>query len=396
MMTTTSTPAVPAPPPSVKLFGLEPIRAAFEYASMRRMNRQQLPRGDGHPIVVFPGLASDGKTMTALRDFLRDLGYTVYDWGRGYNNGPQGDTSEWLRELALDIQQMVSAHTEGVTLLGWSLGGIYAREVSKHIKPAVRQVITIGSPFAAEPTQVRVGLLWRWVNGRPMQLDDALRTQLQTAPEVPTTSIYSRTDGVVAWQTCIQPGEHPHVEHVEVEASHCGMCWNPSVLRAVAERLHRQPKKPDRHDKEHPMTMKTLRNRFVAAAALCAFGATFAQAPLPAVKRSGAVEYLSGGIGSDESTAIKAVSTQWPLTLEFAVNTQPRADYASDVQVTIRDAHDTAVFQTTSSGPFLLVKLPPGQYKVDAQYQGKTLRQSVTVAQGKAAHESFVWPASAG
>lgn len=390
-MTTTHLRAVP--PPSVKLFGLEPIRAALEYASMRRMNRQQLPRGDGHPIVVFPGLASDGKTMATLRDFLRDLGYTVYDWGRGFNSGPKGDTAEWLRELALDIQQMVSAHSEGVTLLGWSLGGIYAREVSKHIRPAVRQVITIGSPFAAEPEQVRVGLLWRWVNGRPMQLDDALRTQLQTAPDVPTTSIYSRTDGVVAWQTCIQPGEHPHVEHVEVEASHCGMCWNPSVLQVVAERLHRQPK---RVEKEHPMISKSIRNRFLAAAALCAFGAAFAQGPLPAVKRSGTVEYLSGGIGSDESTAIKAASAHWPLTLEFAVNTQPRADYASDVQVTIRDAHDAAVFKATSGGPFLLVKLPPGRYSVDAMYGGKTLRQPVTVAQGAAAHETFVFPAQAG
>ncbi len=228
----------PAPAPSMRLLGMEPIRAAFEYAGMRRMNKDHLPKGDGHPVVIFPGLASDTRSTGPLRNFLLELGYTAYDWGRGFNAGPQGDIGEWLRELAEDVQEMVSLHKEGVTLVGWSLGGIYAREVSKHIKPAVRQVITIGSPFAGEPEQTNVGLLWRLVNGRPMRLDETLRERLQTAPDVPTTSIYSRSDGVVAWQACIQSGGARHVENIEVEGSHCGMCWNPAVLQIIADRLH--------------------------------------------------------------------------------------------------------------------------------------------------------------
>lgn len=228
----------PVPAPSMRLFGMEPIRAAFEYAGMRRMSREGLPKGDGHPVVIFPGLASDAKATGPLRSFLQDLGYTAYDWGRGFNTGPQGDIGEWLHQLAEDVQEMVSLHKEGVTLLGWSLGGIYAREVSKHIKPAIRQVITIASPFAGEPAQTNVGLLWRIVNGGPTRIADSLKERLQTAPDVPTTSIYSRSDGIVPWQACVQAGDAAHVENIEVQGSHCGMCWNPAVLHIIADRLH--------------------------------------------------------------------------------------------------------------------------------------------------------------
>lgn len=121
-------------------------------------------------------------------------------------------------------------------------------------------------------------------------------------------------------------------------------------------------------------------------------GAALAQAPLPAVKTSGSIQYLSGGIGSDESQAIDAASSQWPLTLEFAVNANPKPSYAADVAVTIRNGAD-AVFQATSSGPFLLVKLPPGNYKVEAVFKGQVIRHAVTVAAGKPARQSFLWPA---
>ncbi len=137
----------------------------------------------------------------------------------------------------------------------------------------------------------------------------------------------------------------------------------------------------------HSITALTL-GALVSIAAL-------AQTGLPTVQHSGSVDYLSGGIGIDESTAIKAASPQWPLTLEFAVSTQPRADYASDVQVTVRDAHNAVALQTTASGPFLLVKLPPGQYTVDALYAGKTEHQSVTIVQGRPAKSTFVWSAAA-
>ena len=126
--------------------------------------------------------------------------------------------------------------------------------------------------------------------------------------------------------------------------------------------------------------------------AVSAVGIAAAQAPLPPVKTSGAIQYLSGGIGSDESQAIDAIASQWPLTLEFAVNANPKPTFAADVAVTIRNGADT-VFQTTATGPFLLVKLPPGNYKVDAVFKGQTVSHPVTVTAGKPARQSFLWPA---
>ena len=112
--------------------------------------------------------------------------------------------------------------------------------------------------------------------------------------------------------------------------------------------------------------------------------------------KSGQIEYLSGGIGRDEAAAIESASTQWPLTLEFAVKDRQRADFAADVKVVVRDAKGHAELQATADGPFLLAKLTPGHYAVDATLAGKTLHEKVLVKQGHPAKAVFVWPTGAG
>jgi hypothetical protein len=143
--------------------------------------------------------------------------------------------------------------------------------------------------------------------------------------------------------------------------------------------------------------MTTLVQRLAAAAVLGATmtGAALAQAAdtLPPVQRSGAVEYLSGGIGVDESTAIQNASKQWPLTLEFAIQNKQRAEFAADVAVKVHDAKGRAVLDTTAGGPFLLAKLVPGAYTVDATLGGKTLHAKVNVKAGQPAKAVLVWPA---
>ena len=143
--------------------------------------------------------------------------------------------------------------------------------------------------------------------------------------------------------------------------------------------------------------MKTLNKRIAAAATLCALmaGAALAQAatPLPPVRHSGAVAYLSGGIGVDESTAIQNASKQWPLTLEFAINDKQRSEFAGDVAVKVHGAKGHAVLDTTAGGPFLLARLPPGHYAVDATLAGKTEHAKVTVASGHPARALLLWPA---
>ncbi len=234
--------ALPPPAPSLALLGLEPLRAAFEYASMKLMDRAPLPKGDGHAVVIFPGLASDRHAVAPLRSFCEDLGYAAYDWGRGFNTGPEGNVDAWLDHLAADIHRITEQHAGNISLIGWSLGGIYAREVAKLLGARVRQVITIGSPFAGSAEQSNVGRVYRLLNGNKSLLDAAMLARLRTPPSAPTTSIYSRTDGIVAWQTCVQQGRYDHVDNVEVEGSHCGLGWNKAVFGVIAARLARTPR----------------------------------------------------------------------------------------------------------------------------------------------------------
>ena len=234
----TSSPApVPISAPSLLLLGIEPLRGALEYASMRLMNRGSLPSGDGHPVVIFPGLAADKRSTGPLKSFCEGLGYAAHDWGRGFNTGPRGDIDAWLTDLAQHVHELTAEYDQTVSLIGWSLGGIYAREIAKVMRRRVRQVITIGTPFAGSAQHTHASWVYRLLNGQKPGLDDALASRLQTAPDVPTTAIYSRSDGVVAWQACIQAGNCKHVDNIEIEGSHVGMGWNPRVLSIIARKL---------------------------------------------------------------------------------------------------------------------------------------------------------------
>jgi hypothetical protein len=143
-----------------------------------------------------------------------------------------------------------------------------------------------------------------------------------------------------------------------------------------------------------------MRNRIRPIAQATSVGAlllagtlALAVTELPAVQRSGKIEYLSGGIGKDEAAAIENASRQWPMTLEFAVKDRKHDEFAADVTVSVRDAKGNATLEATSKGPFLLAKLEPGHYTVDATFGGKTLHEKVAVKAGLPAKAVFVWPA---
>jgi pimeloyl-ACP methyl ester carboxylesterase len=125
-----------------------------------------------------------------------------------------------------------------VSLVGWSLGGIYARELAKEMPELVRCVVTLGTPFAGPHTSTNAWRIYQIASGRQIERETA-SYNLPEAPPVPTTSIYSRTDGVVAWRGSIQaPAPHnPRTENIEVVASHFGIGLNPSAWWAVADRL---------------------------------------------------------------------------------------------------------------------------------------------------------------
>lgn len=233
--------------PSLGLLGLEAFRASFEYLAHQMQWKAAAPPGDGHPVLIFPGLGADASAVQPLRDHCRRLGYDAIDWGLGRNLGPSGDFEHWLDALALHVAGLVLPRKRPATLIGWSLGGIYARELARRITPQVRQVITIGTPFNAEADHTNAGWLLRSFGGQVPEFDAASSARLRVPPPVPTASIYSRTDGVVAWQTCRHDGRRrADVEDIEVDGSHLGLVWNPAVLQAVETRLARPDDTPRR------------------------------------------------------------------------------------------------------------------------------------------------------
>ncbi len=192
--------------------------------------------GDGHPVLVFPGmLAADGSTGP-LRRYLGKLGYECYGWGLGNNLGPRDGVLDACRALLKAIQRR---HKRKVSLIGWSLGGIYARELAKEFPRLVRQVITLGTPFTGHPKATNAWRVYEIVTGHRIGTPD-LHAPLRAPPPLPTTSIYSRSDGVVAWQCCVEK-IGPRAENIEVESSHLGLGLNPLAWYAIADRLAQPP-----------------------------------------------------------------------------------------------------------------------------------------------------------
>lgn len=145
-----------------------------------------------------------------------------------------------------------------------------------------------------------------------------------------------------------------------------------------------------------PSFQKQAGAALLSAAALAVSFGAWAQAPLPQMKQQAGIDYLTGGIGRDESDAIKAASGTWPLTLEFAVADSPRAEFAADVTVVIRDAKGRVALEAKADGPYLLAGLAPGSYGVDATFNGKTLTRRVEVRKGAPTRATFAWPAGTG
>jgi esterase/lipase len=220
-------------PPSRVLLALEGVRAMWEFgASVASLPVLAMaPRGDGHSVLIFPGLIADDLSTRPLRRYLRAQGYDTHGWGLSRNLGPRPGVLDACRQRIRDLREQSGRK---VSLIGWSLGGIYAREMAKEMPRDVRCVITLGTPFRGSPRATNAWHVYEWASGETVETID--REQLERTPPVPTTSIYSRTDGVVAWQ-CSVERERRNVENIEVEASHIGLGVHPAVLYAVADRL---------------------------------------------------------------------------------------------------------------------------------------------------------------
>lgn len=223
-------------PPSPLLFALEPFNAFRDYVAGHIGVRDLSMKGDGHPVLVFPGLGVSGAATADLRARLQQLGYSVYDWKHGMNSGPGIDFDGWLELLGKHLQEIYSEHHSRVSLIGWSFGGMYARALAKKQPLLVRQVITLATPFgqsnsdnAHHPSMQGAADVSAW--------DEPAQERSGSMPRVVSSSIYSRTDGIVDWKQCVgnDPGKH---RNIEVEGvSHFGMVHHPDVLKVLANLL---------------------------------------------------------------------------------------------------------------------------------------------------------------
>lgn len=241
MAETTRTERLPRRP-NRWLLASEGPRAATEYALLQaaRPWLASAPRGDGHQVLVLPGLGASDRSTVPLRRFLGGLGYDVHGWGLGRNVPSAELVARLRRRVASLIEQAPPG--AATSLVGWSLGGIYAREIAKVTPTRIRQVVTLGSPFRSTPDhESSVAPLMRRVAASRGIDTRRQASHGDDAPlPVPSTSVFTRTDGIVPWRACVDAADGPH-ETLEVIGSHCGLGHHPAVLWVVADRLAQAP-----------------------------------------------------------------------------------------------------------------------------------------------------------
>lgn len=196
---------------------------------------QLTPRGDGHPVLVLPGFAASDQSTRPLRWFLGTRGYEAHGWELGRSTGPSGRVRKGLEAR---LRSLAAERGRSVSIVGWSLGGLYARELARRSPDLVRAVVTLGSPFRSLERTTRSSVP---LSDTPLDEDHSGQVSRDIGDDggtggVPSTAVYTRTDGVVPWRTCVErPG--PRRESIEVVGSHVGLGHNPAVVVVVADRL---------------------------------------------------------------------------------------------------------------------------------------------------------------
>ncbi|HXY42576.1 MAG TPA: alpha/beta hydrolase [Acidimicrobiales bacterium] len=220
--------------PHPLLVASEAPRAVAELAWFGASRRllARAPRGDGHPVLVLPGLLASDRSTGPMRSFLDSLGYDVSGFQLG-RNIPTPELIQRLRDRLADLRIRDGRPT---SIIGWSLGGIYARQIARRAPDWVRLVVTLGSPFRRVEGEESVAVPVMRAMGERGNIEWPGFAAGDEPLPVPSTSIFSRTDGVVPWRACLDTigGRH---ETLEVTGSHCGLGHHPAALWAIADRL---------------------------------------------------------------------------------------------------------------------------------------------------------------
>src|SRR3982074_3705767 len=210
------------------------------------------PKGDGHPVLALPGFLASDLSMAPMRRYLKQLGYHTYAWKMGRNLGGIAHRRNALKSLLTEIH---TTSGRKVSIVGWSLGGIYARDLALQMPDMVRFVITLGSPFANDVRATNATRLYEALSGETVEDNSELTRAIAGDLPVPATSIYSRTDGIVNWRTSLlRPSDT--AENIEVHlASHIGLGVNAAALWAVADRLAQAEGEFSQFDRSGPFAI---------------------------------------------------------------------------------------------------------------------------------------------
>ena len=193
------------------------------------------PKGDGHPVLVIPGLAQGELALQPLMHFLTHSQYNARSWQQGLNVGIRHAV---LRSLVAHLDKLARKSGRKVSVVGWSLGGLLGRYLALERPQLIRQVLTLASPFSGPQDRSKIESVYGLFNRNDSRtLHNDFLAFVRQPLRVPSTAIYSRSDGVVPWKHCVHATRRPLQEDVEVQSSHSGMGYHPTVLLIIADRL---------------------------------------------------------------------------------------------------------------------------------------------------------------
>ena len=233
---------------------LAEARGIFEFNASLLLSPllMRAPRGDGHPVLALPGFLASDLSMAPLRRYLAELGYDAHAWRMGRNVRGVAKMRSALRDR---LAQIHADTGRKVSIVGWSLGGVYARDLALQAPEMVRNVVTLGSPFANDIRATNATRLYEVLSGETVGGNPELEQAIAGDLPVPATSIYSKSDGIVNWRTCLlRPSATS--ENIEVYfASHVGIGVNPAALWAVADRLAQRESEFHPFDRSGPFAI---------------------------------------------------------------------------------------------------------------------------------------------
>lgn len=223
--------------PSIFSYFIASFRASFMGCpiSFLKQRKDNLGKGDGHPVVVIPGYMDGGRSIKMLNRFLKKEGYQAQTWDLSTDIFK----SKNYRRLSDQVEKLYTEAGQPITIIGWSLGGMYARLLATKFPEKIRQIILIATPFNGINTLGNAewwfSLVYR--GAKVGEISKELLDKLAKPIAIPTTCIYSKDDKLVAWETCIESVEDEAHQNIEVSGDHIQLVFDKEVLPIILDRL---------------------------------------------------------------------------------------------------------------------------------------------------------------